>query len=85
MAVPDQPPWLVHLVTEFPAETTPKGARLRLRNLGYRPGTVLADDTLDDLTQQALLEFQFDQEIPMTAALEDDTTKSLSKQYGSLS
>jgi type VI secretion system secreted protein VgrG len=77
--------WLVHLVTEFPAETTPKGARLRLRNLGYRPGTVLADDTLDDLTQQALLEFQFDQEIPMTAALEDDTTKSLSKQYGSLS
>ncbi|MEP7120507.1 MAG: type VI secretion system tip protein TssI/VgrG [Byssovorax sp.] len=77
--------WLVHLVTEFPAETTPKGARLRLRNLGYDPGTVLVDDTLDDLTQQALLEFQLDQEIPMTAELEDATKKKLSEQYGSWS
>jgi hypothetical protein len=75
--------WLVHLVTEFPDEKTPKGARLRLRNLGYDPGTVIADDTLDDLTQQALLEFQFDQEMPMTAALEEETQKKLSEQYGS--
>ena len=77
--------WLVHLVTEFPDVKTPKGARLRLRNLGYDPGTVLTEETLDDLTQQALLEFQFDQEIPMTAALEEETQKNLAKQYGSWS
>jgi type VI secretion system secreted protein VgrG len=77
--------WLIHLVAEFPDEKTPKGARLRLRNLGYNPGTVLVDDTLDDLTQQALIEFQFDQEMPMTAELEDVTQKKLSEQYGSWS
>jgi hypothetical protein len=75
--------WLVHLVTEFPDQTTPKGARLRLRNLGYDPGTKIVDDKLDDLTQQALLEFQFDQEIPMTAELEAETQKKLAEQYGS--
>ncbi len=77
--------WLVHLVTEFPDAKTPKGARLRLRNLGYDPGTKTAEDTLDDLTQQALLEFQFDQAMPMTAALEEETQKKLSEQYGSWS
>lgn len=77
--------WLIHLVTEFPGEATPKGARLRLRNLGYNPGTVLVDDTLDDLTQQALLEFQFDTEIPMTSELETQTQQSLATQYGSWS
>lgn len=75
--------WLVHLVDEIPGATDVKGARIRLRNLGYDPGTDLREDEIDDVTAQALLEFQFDRELPPDGKLEDETKTKLSEIYGS--
>jgi type VI secretion system secreted protein VgrG len=70
--------WLVHLVKSFPDVKADHGAEYRLRNLGYEPGQKRDDPA----TAGALLEFQFDQEMPPTGTLEDETRKKLTEQYG---
>ncbi len=75
--------WLIHLIPDTGSAQTPRGARVRLRNLGYEPGTRLDAAPLDDVTQNALLEFQLDRDVPPTGKLEDATTKKLTQVYGS--
>ena len=75
--------WLVRIEPEVAAADQLMGARLRLRNLGYDPGTKLDDDPGDAPTRAALLEFQIDQELPATGELDDATKKKISSVYGS--
>ena len=80
--------WLVHLSTDkMPAATDPKGARMRLRNLGYDPGTDIHEDELDDVTKQAVIDFQLDHGgddgITVTGKLEEKTPEVLTTTYGS--
>jgi type VI secretion system secreted protein VgrG len=50
--------WLIHLVPgQLPGAGDLRGARMRLRNLGYRPSTELYQP-LDEATTQAVREFQ---------------------------
>lgn len=74
--------WLVHLVDDMGKADTVTGARKRLRNLAYDPGTVLTDETIDEVTQSALVDFQFDRDIPVTGELDDATKKQLADSYG---
>lgn len=75
--------WLVHIVPDLFEAGTNKGARLRLRNLAYDPGTMVTDTNLDEVTQGALLEFQLDQGLPVTGELDEETKKKLGDTYGS--
>jgi type VI secretion system secreted protein VgrG len=74
--------WLVHLVDDMGASSSSKGARARLRNLAYEPGALAAPDG-DDLTKLALLDFQLDQGLTATGALDADTQNKLDATYGS--
>ena len=77
--------WLIHIVDSMFDATAGKGARLRLRNLAYDPGTVVTSDDLDEATTGALVEFQIDQELPPTGLLDDATKAKLSDAYGTSS
>jgi type VI secretion system secreted protein VgrG len=59
-----------------------KEARIRLRNLGYHPGTDLDDKAMDVATRQALLDFQLEAEIPRTGELDRKTQQKLRELYG---
>jgi type VI secretion system secreted protein VgrG len=61
----------------------PKGARMRLRNLGYQPGVELDEEEIDAATRQALLDFQLEAEAPRTGELDDSTKRKLRDLYGS--
>jgi type VI secretion system secreted protein VgrG len=74
--------WLVHLVPFVDTASTPMGARMRLRNLGYDPGAKLDRKDIDDATRSAILEFQLDWGLPPTGALEEATQKKLAETYG---
>jgi type VI secretion system secreted protein VgrG len=74
--------WLVRIVKEMGDAGTPKGARIRLRNLAYDPGTQLEPEKLDPVTAQAIVEFQLDEDLPATGELDDQTKKKLSEEYG---
>jgi type VI secretion system secreted protein VgrG len=75
--------WLVRIEREVPEPAQLKGARVRLRNLGYDPGTRLDEEAVDAPTRSALLEFQIDQDLPATGELDDATKKKISSIYGS--
>jgi type VI secretion system secreted protein VgrG len=75
--------WLVHLVPDQDVATSAKGARIRLRNLGYEPGTKLDVESFDDATARAILEFQLDREVPPVGELDHVTQKKLFDVYGS--
>lgn len=75
--------WLVHIVPDMFEAGTNKGARVRLRNLAYDPGTVLTDIDLDDRTVGALMELQLDQGLPTTGELDDATKSKLDELYRS--
>lgn len=75
--------WLVRIERKVPAATELKGARVRLRNLGYDPGTKLDEEAIDAPTRAALLEFQIDQDLPATGELDDATKEKISSIYGS--
>ena len=75
--------WLVHVVEGTAAVETTRGARIRLRNLAYDPGTALGDP-LDDATRQAVLEFQLDQQADPTGELDEATRTKLSAAYGAV-
>jgi hypothetical protein len=65
-----------------------QGALMRLRNLGYTPGTDLTVKDLKDdpLTRKALETFQRDSKIRISGKLdEDDTGTTLDKTYGGVS
>jgi hypothetical protein len=60
-----------------------RGARVRLMNLGYAIGQGdLISQRMDDATEQALLDFQYDHHIPATGALDDATKDKLVEVYG---
>ncbi len=86
--------WLVSLVEEMPPPDDPEGARLRLQNLGYDPGSAAeelagAEDTapvLHPATRDALARFQHDDpddKLRETGDIEDDTAKRLAEISGS--
>jgi type VI secretion system secreted protein VgrG len=74
--------WLVRIVPDLGDASAVTGARLRLRNLGYAPSTAITGAELDDLTQDAVVEFQFDVRLAVSAALDDDTKNQLADAYG---
>ncbi|MEZ4446934.1 MAG: type VI secretion system tip protein TssI/VgrG [Polyangiaceae bacterium] len=76
--------WLVHLVDDFEAASDIRGARARLRNLGYTPHTSLAppaEEDLDPRDEQAILEFQIDARIERTKKLDQETKKQIDDLY----
>ncbi len=75
--------WLIRIERELPAATAIKGARIRLRNLGYDPGTKLDEESVDPPTRSAILEFQMDQDLPATGELDEATTQKITNIYGS--
>jgi type VI secretion system secreted protein VgrG len=80
---PDGPlVWLVHIVPDMFEPGTNQGARVRLRNLAYEPGTGLTDVDLDDRTAGALMELQLDQGLPTTGELDDETKDKLNGLWG---
>lgn len=64
--------FLIHLVDELPSHEELQGARMRLRNLAYQPGTELAEEALDPVTAQALREFQAIHEFDYAAEERDN-------------
>lgn len=74
--------WLVRIERSIPAADQLPGARVRLRNLGYEPGTRLDEEKVDPPTRAALLEFQLDQSLPTTGELDDATKQKISSVYG---
>lgn len=73
----------VHLVESLESADELPGARMRLRNLGYQPGTDVEEEELDAATRQALLDFQLEAEKPRTGKLDESTTDELQELYGS--
>jgi len=77
--------WNLHVESTLPAATDVAGARMRLRNIGYSPGSDAAITSLDEdpLTQQAIAEFQHENVLPVTGKLsEDDTAAILDEAAG---
>ena len=66
----------VHIESDFHAASDPRGARLRLRNLGYAPGVQTELTSLEDdpSTVQAIEAFQRDEGIRISGKLEEDET-----------
>jgi type VI secretion system secreted protein VgrG len=75
--------WLLRIQPGMNGVCELPGARVRLRNLGYEPGTALDDEEMDGPTRAALLEFQIDQRLPATGELDDATKEKLFTVYGS--
>jgi type VI secretion system secreted protein VgrG len=76
--------WLVHLLDDFEATDDVRGARVRLRNLGYTPGTDLSHPSEEEISaqdEQAVLEFQIDARIERSKELDDDTTSKIDELY----
>ncbi|MBK8943541.1 MAG: peptidoglycan-binding protein [Polyangiaceae bacterium] len=67
-------------LAELPAASSLEGARTRLANLGYAPGT---GEQLDPDTETALREFQEDHELEPSGELDADTAGKLSEVHGS--
>ncbi len=75
--------FIVHLVDALAEADAPKGARMRLCNLGYQPGTDFDEEDIEPATRQALLDFQLEVDLPRTGALDDRTKRKLRETYGS--
>ena len=63
----------VKLEGSVPPASDLAGARFRLRNLGYSPGTELSGAAGDAATVAALVDYQFDRSLPRSGALDDAT------------
>jgi hypothetical protein len=61
-----------------PADTI-RGAQARLMNLGFYDGPLHGDE--DDATREALRAFQEAHDLPPTAALDDDTQRTLAELH----
>ncbi|MBX7197600.1 MAG: hypothetical protein K1X94_36480, partial [Sandaracinaceae bacterium] len=67
----------VKLEGSVPPASELAGARFRLRNLGYSPGTELSAAAGDAATAAALVDYQFDRSLPRSGALDDATRDDL--------
>ncbi|MEM9694853.1 MAG: peptidoglycan-binding domain-containing protein, partial [Myxococcota bacterium] len=75
--------WFLHLVHELPGPAADplSAARVRLRNLGYRPGP-LDDPSLDAATLEALRAFQRDNGLAITLDHETPDFADVIRIYG---
>ncbi len=73
--------WEIDLMDEMPGLDTARGAKLRLKNLGYFSGPI--DDEQNEAFSQALLSFQRDAGIPATGRLDPKTIDALEKYHNS--
>ena len=64
----------------MPPAGDPKGAQIRLQNLGYRSGE--ATGTLDADTRKAIASFQSDAGLPVTGVLDKATAAKLTETHG---
>lgn len=71
--------WVLASVSMPPAGD-PRGAQIRLQNLGYRSGE--ATGTLDDDTRKAIASFQSDAGLPVTGVLDKATAAKLTETHG---
>lgn len=71
--------YVIDLDREFPPPNEPRGAKARLKNLGFFGGVV--DDSNDGLSD-ALLLFQEDRELEPTGKLDGTTADELKKAHG---
>lgn len=67
-------------VEQLPPAATPKGALMRLKNLGYFEG--VAGDAIDRGGESALRQFQKDHEIDESGKLDAATASELEKVHG---
>lgn len=80
--------WRVHVRPSFHEPTDLRGARMRLRNLGYSTGVDLEekDPLKDPLTVKAIEDFQRDHGIRVSGKLdEDETAQKLAEAFGKVS
>jgi type VI secretion system secreted protein VgrG len=79
--------WTVHLVDALGGEATPKGLRMRLRNLGYEASMELEtafvrERATDQATQRAIVNYQIDTAQPVTGKADRATADAVRGTYG---
>jgi type VI secretion system secreted protein VgrG len=75
--------WMIKLVEDIPEPSAENsvGVKQRLANLGYRPGSDMENETMDDETKQALANFQREVLLEPTGVLDDDTKTKLNSYF----
>lgn len=72
----------IHIAHLQPVDTIP-GWHARLVNLGYRPGAIDGEDSLDPRAlRSAIEEFQCDERIEVDGVIGDETMKALVRAHG---
>lgn len=75
--------WSLVFPPSLPPASELRGAKIRLMNLGYRIGdAALEKEQMDDVTEQALIEFQYDHQLPATGENDEHTQEKLEEAYG---
>ncbi|MFO0549590.1 MAG: type VI secretion system tip protein TssI/VgrG [Polyangiaceae bacterium] len=74
--------YTIRVFTDFPAASTVTGARLRLRNLGWRTGTSEIADTMDAITTRSLKQLQHLSSLSESGELDSDTQSALEDKAG---